>query len=229
MADDDPATVLVVDDEARVAEAFAVWLDGYDVRTATGGREALDAFDAAVDVVLLDRRMPGMSGDEVLERLRADGHDPRVAMVTGVDPEPEIAEMPFDDYVVKPVDAADLRETVERLVRVDGYDERVREPFALSRERATLAADQPRTSPDDGAYAELEGRIDRRLTELDGLADRLDPDDFESVFRGLDGGSGGREDRPEPGSDVGAGFGSGADHGSTAAGTDDDGSDDPEL
>ena len=69
--DQDDATVLVVDDEEMVADAFSLLLERwYTVRTAHGGEEALSLVDGDVDVVLLDRRMPDRSGDEVLRDLR---------------------------------------------------------------------------------------------------------------------------------------------------------------
>ncbi|MFB6105679.1 MAG: response regulator, partial [Halobacteriaceae archaeon] len=62
-------TVVVVDDEEGIAEAYSYWLsDEYDVRTAQSGAGALETIDEDVDVVLLDRRMPDRSGDEVLDR-----------------------------------------------------------------------------------------------------------------------------------------------------------------
>lgn len=67
-------TVLAVDDEPDLAELYRVYLDAtYDVRIATGGEEALSMMDESVDVVLLDRRMPEMSGHEVLEAIRGKG------------------------------------------------------------------------------------------------------------------------------------------------------------
>lgn len=112
----DAAHVLVVDDEPDVADLYADFLpETYTVEVAHGGREALQMMSEAVDVVLLDRRMPDLSGDEVLERIREDGYQCRVAMVTAVDPMEEIVEMPFDDYVIKPADAEAIAATVDRL------------------------------------------------------------------------------------------------------------------
>ena len=63
----DEGTVLVVDDEPSLAELYSMQhAEEYEVRTATGGPEALDLVDEEVDVALLDRRMPRMSGDELL-------------------------------------------------------------------------------------------------------------------------------------------------------------------
>lgn len=111
--------VLLVDDEPELVDIYEMWFEEqYMTRTAHSGQQALEMFGEDIDVVLLDRRMPGMPGDEVLERLRKDGHDCPVVMVTAVEPDQGIVELPFDEYVVKPADKADLLEAVERaLVR----------------------------------------------------------------------------------------------------------------
>jgi len=74
MNDDDSPVVLIVEDEPDVAETYRRWLEG--LRRPTGGGRPggpLDVIDETVDVVLLDRMMPGMSGQEVLPRsARAD-------------------------------------------------------------------------------------------------------------------------------------------------------------
>ncbi len=65
--------VLVVDDESMVAQMYRDWLEdaGFQVEVANGGEEALRKIDEKIDVVILDRRMPLLSGDEVLEAIRS--------------------------------------------------------------------------------------------------------------------------------------------------------------
>lgn len=154
--EDGRARVLVIDDEERVGQAFALWLDGYRVETATSGEEGLEMIDSGVDVVLLDRHMPGLSGSEVLERIREASYGCQVAMVTAVDPDFDIVDMPFDDYVSKPVDRETLQDVIERLLSVDQYDQRMAELYAIDRTIATLET--------DGLTAELEA--DDRYHEL---------------------------------------------------------------
>ena len=108
------ATVLVVDDEPDIARAYAKWLeDDHEVEVETSGQDALESVDDAVDVLLLDRRMPGMSGDDVLEKLGELDVNPRVVMVTAVEPEFEMVALPFDSYLMKPVSGAELKSAVE--------------------------------------------------------------------------------------------------------------------
>lgn len=65
----DESTILVVDED-DITDLYATWLEVfYDVRRSTKATRHLKKLDDEVDVVLLDRRMPGLSG-EVLEQIR---------------------------------------------------------------------------------------------------------------------------------------------------------------
>jgi len=149
--------VLVVDDDRALADTCEYWLrEEYDVRVAYGGKQALERVDADVDVVLLDRRMPDLSGDEVLEAIDDRGLDCRVAMMTAVAPDTDIVEMPFDEYLVKPVDEAGVTGTVEELLVRAEFDERIREYFALASTEAVLDG---REVGDPAALDELTDRV----------------------------------------------------------------------
>jgi len=108
------ATVLFVDDEPMLLELWeARFADEYDVRTAEGGEEALRRFDDDVDVVFLDRRMPETNGDEVVRRLREEGHETPVVMFTAVDPEHDVPAE-YDEYVTKPMNGEQARRLIDR-------------------------------------------------------------------------------------------------------------------
>ncbi len=114
--------VLVVDDESHVAEMYRDWLslDGYTVEVATGGTEALEAVSVDTDVVLLDRRMPGLSGDEVLAVLRSDDiEELQLARFEGRDPFHTVSEDDWDrDVPLDTVRKLD-RDVVEKLQQED--------------------------------------------------------------------------------------------------------------
>mgnify|MGYP002762313255 FL=1 len=149
--------VLVVDDDRALADTCEYWLrEEYDVRVAYGGEQALERVDGDVDVVLLDRRMPDLSGDEVLEAIDDRGLDCRVAMMTAVAPDTDIVEMPFDEYLVKPVDEAGVTGAVEELLVRAEFDERIREYFALASTEAVLDG---REVGDPAALDELTDRV----------------------------------------------------------------------
>jgi len=176
-------TVLAVDDEERVGQAFDLWLDDYEVRTATSGSEALELMGEDVEVVLLDRHMPGMNGDEVLGRIREADYYCRVAMVTAVDPDFDIVEMPFDHYLSKPVDESDLRGVVAALVDFNEYDERMQELYAVSQKLATLEAEKNRMNLDgDERYERLRERQQRLQSDLDEMIADMESDEVADLF-----------------------------------------------
>lgn len=178
---DAEATVLVVDDNRPIADTYAAFVDDeYDVRTAYGGEEALAELDPSVDVVLLDRRMPDRSGDEVLAEIERRALDPRVVMVTAVEPEFDIVDMAFDEYVVKPVQRGDIVAVVEEMVERATYDDDFRKFLALASKKATL--ERERTSAELARSDEYE-RIERRLAEQRDAVG-VETDDLEAVMRG---------------------------------------------
>jgi two-component system response regulator AdeR len=131
--------VLIVDDEQDVADSYANALnDEHSVAVAYSGEGALSALDDRVDVMLLDRRMPDLSGDEVLEAVQDRSIDCRVVMVTAVDPTIDIVEMEFDEYLVKPVTSDQLQDVVERMLVRETLDEQVQRMFVLASKLATL-------------------------------------------------------------------------------------------
>ncbi|EMA28777.1 response regulator [Haloarcula japonica] len=179
------ATILVVDDEPAVADVYADQLqDRYTVEAAYSGEAALSKLDSTVDVVLLDRRMPDLSGDEVLSAIREKRYDTRVAMVTAVDPDFDIIEMPFDDYVLKPVSKEDLFQTIEQLLRYADYEERLRECYSLTAKYAALDSSKPQAVLDESEeFTELQAELAEVRAELDEITDSFDATDFELLFR----------------------------------------------
>ena len=184
-----PPLVLVVEDEADLADLYAAWLgDEYRVRTAYGGHEALetlDELDNEVDAILLDRRMPGLSGDEVLSAVREREIDCRVAMVTAVEPDFDILAMGFDDYLVKPVSSDTLRDTVVSLLQRSEYDAGVQDLFSLTSKKAMLEAEKsPSELADNEEYQELTAQIEALRTDVDQSLEAVtEDDDFEGLFR----------------------------------------------
>jgi two-component system OmpR family response regulator len=82
----DKMRVLLVDDEIEFVSALAERLNlrGFDADTATSGEEALQKIAASPpQVVLLDMLMPGMSGLEVLQRIKKDHPEVKVILLTG--------------------------------------------------------------------------------------------------------------------------------------------------
>ncbi|HEY3323023.1 MAG TPA: sigma-54 dependent transcriptional regulator [Planctomycetota bacterium] len=139
------ARILIVDDELSVRDSLFNWFrkDGYEVTVAENATEALKAMqDQAYDVALLDIRMPGMDGMELLEHLKRIDARVAVIMITAfaaVDTAIRALKLGAFDYVTKPIDPDELshlvvraleqrrlrtenkqlRETIDELVSVD--------------------------------------------------------------------------------------------------------------
>jgi len=178
--------VLAVDDEDRVTDAYALWLSEYTVRTASDGDEALSKMDEDVDVVLLDREMPTVNGGEVLDRIREQGYDCRVAMVTGVEPDFDILDMGFDTYLTKPVTEDDLTETVEELRSRAEFDGRAQRFFSLVEKQSTLEAElSDRELETSDEYEGLTRAVDSLQHELDHTLTGFDEDVVKASYRDL--------------------------------------------
>ena len=131
--------VLVVDDDPGVRESFRLILeDHYDVVDVPDGAEALDVVRAsAVDLVLLDIRLPGMDGIEVLERIKAIDEAIEVILVTAVKTvRTAVAAMKLGafDYLTKPFEEDELLSLSRRAL----------ERRALEREVAFLRSELAR-------------------------------------------------------------------------------------
>jgi two-component system, OmpR family, phosphate regulon response regulator PhoB len=111
-----PARILVVEDERDIAALVAYHLtkEGYRVRTAEGGMEALEAVNMErPDLILLDLMLPGFSGYEVLSdlRRRSELNEIPVIVLTARRDEPDRVrglELGADDYVTKPFSPREL-------------------------------------------------------------------------------------------------------------------------
>ena len=188
MTESERAVVLIVDDEPAVADSYAAHVqEHYTAKTAYGGEEALEKLDEDVDVILLDRRMPDLVGDDVLEAVRERGLDCRVAMVTAVDADFDIVDMEFDDYVVKPVTGEELLETIERLLRCAEYERKLREYYRVTRTYAALTSTKRQSELENSEeFQRLDEEREQLRDSLASAADTLADEDFDSLFRDLE-------------------------------------------
>lgn len=175
--DDDEQVVLVAEDDKRIATMHTTWLDDeYTVRTAHDGEQALRELDTDVDVVVLDRRMPGLSGDEVLDWIRTQGYDCRVVMVTSEEPDLDVLDLGFDEYVAKPILQDELREVVADLLERAEYDREVREYLALRAKLTVLEAENStETLAASDEYVRLRERFETARERIGEDAD-IDPE-----------------------------------------------------
>ncbi len=186
MDTDSEKTILIVEDEESLAALHAHHLqDDYEARVAFTGGEALVELTSEIDLVLLDRRMPGMSGDELLEHIDDWESDCQVIMVTAVDPDMDIIDMPCEGYLTKPVSKEDLLTAVEQAFLIDRYENLVMEYYETRKKYATLSAEFAPGELDDERFEELETRLEELETEIGDTLDEFPDSDLSEAFRGI--------------------------------------------
>ena len=126
--------ILIVDDELIMRESLAGWLerDGHTVQTAASGEEALEKLKQThFDIFLVDIKMEGISGLEVLRRVKEGDPDAEVVMITAYGSIPSAIEAMKDgayDYMLKPFDPNELGVLIEKIIQ---HQEQARENIYL--------------------------------------------------------------------------------------------------
>jgi DNA-binding response OmpR family regulator len=120
MSNEEDAYILVVDDEGAIRYSISKTLQrvGYQVHTAASGEEALEMMRRQeYDVVLTDIRMPGLSGVDLLARIKDQAPDAVVILLTGyasLETAIESLRLGAHDYLVKPSSSQDIRNSVSQ-------------------------------------------------------------------------------------------------------------------
>ncbi len=114
--------ILIVDDELIMRESLGGWLarDGHDVEKAASGEEALQKLETnRFDILLVDIKMEGMSGLELLKRVKENDPDVDVVMITAygsISSSIEAMKNGACDYLLKPFDPNELGVLIEKIV-----------------------------------------------------------------------------------------------------------------
>lgn len=185
---DSETTVLVLEDQKGLADLYATWLSAdYTVRTTYTASDARRVFDESIDIALVDRRLPIESGDDVLRWIRQTNSRCRTAMVTAVNPDFDIIDIPLDDYLVKPVDKAVLVDTIEALRTQREYDEIVRELYALIAKKTRIEQEKSRRELSDcDEYEELLSKLAETYNAAnESILEIKNAGTLETVFRGM--------------------------------------------
>jgi DNA-binding NtrC family response regulator len=128
------AKILIVDDELIMRESLAGWLkrDGHDVNTAASGEEALEKLkESRFNIMLVDIKMEGISGLDVLQQVKESDPDVAVVMITAYGSIPtaiEAMKHGAHDYMLKPFDPNELGVLIEKIIK---HQEQEREMLFL--------------------------------------------------------------------------------------------------
>src|ERR1700730_6575513 len=119
--------ILVIDDEADMRFAVRMLLErsGHSVVEAENGESALARIDEGrPDLVLLDMRLPGMDGIQILQKIREKQKDLPIIMVTGygnVELAEQAIQLGADHYLSKPFHNKELIEVIQQILEKRGY------------------------------------------------------------------------------------------------------------
>ena len=168
--------ILVVEDEADIAALVAYQLTkaGYRVETAGDGTEALRAVAKEIpDLVVLDRMLPGISGDDVLARLRADEATstlPVLLLTARREQEDRIAglELGADDYLAKPFSPREMVLRVGAILRRAATTTDGRKVIAIAPLRLDLTAHKVTLDGEEITLTRTEFRLLRAFMERPG-------------------------------------------------------------
>jgi DNA-binding NtrC family response regulator len=120
--------ILIVDDELIMRESLAGWLerDGHAVQTAPSGEDALEMLkETRFDIMLVDIKMEGISGLDVLRHMKENDPDVAVVMITAYGSIPTAIEAMKNgayDYMLKPFDPNELGVLIEKIIRYQDQD-----------------------------------------------------------------------------------------------------------
>lgn len=184
----DRTRVLVVEDDARRAGQYALWMpDHWSASVVETGEEALSAVDPGTDVVVVGGEPPDQSAYRLLRRLRSRGYECQTLLVGMEEPDLEFADHGADELLSTPVDESSFQSTLRRLADRVAYDERLKEYYSLVSKKAVMEA---RRSPAELADSEEYDRLVERTQEMNDSLDEMlagisETDDYGSVFRGF--------------------------------------------
>jgi DNA-binding response OmpR family regulator len=177
MAHDTDATILIVESNQEQAMEYARWLDDYTVRIAVDGATALNALngDIDVDVVLLDSDLPDHSSADLIGRIRAHQRDCQIGLFSRVSASTDTLQLDIDEYVPRPINREDLRETVARLINHGAVESAVETYLSLvaQRRRMERRRDGEELAADE-RYRELTSEITARRRQIDTLLAQID-------------------------------------------------------
>jgi DNA-binding NarL/FixJ family response regulator len=195
---DTDATILIINADRQEAETYADWLAGYTIQITDDSERALATADT-VDVILLAGDFADPPSDELLGRLRARNPDCQIGLLSANRVGPDVLRLDFDEYVPRPLDREELRDTVARLVDHRVVEGSVETYLSLvSRRRQIEARRDDEDLTDDERYRELTGEIAARRQQIRSLLERIDDPAHRSGETAADGSTMARSDTGSP-------------------------------
>jgi DNA-binding NtrC family response regulator len=111
--------IMVVDDEKNIRDLLEIFLEkkGFGVVLASNAEDALNiaAVDKEINLAILDNRMPGIQGADIIDRLKGMSPGIKVLLLTGSISSTQ-RDVPFDAFLRKPIDLYKLLEMINQII-----------------------------------------------------------------------------------------------------------------
>ena len=167
----DKQKVLIVDDDANIAELISLYLtkEQFETSVASDGEEALEQFSSFVpDLILLDLMLPGIDGYEVCRQIRAASNVPIIMLSAKGEIFDKVLglELGADDYMIKPFDSKELVARVK----------------AVLRRTATVPAESSSDGEEVVSYPDLVVSLTNYAVTFRGESVYLPPKELETLY-----------------------------------------------
>lgn len=167
-----PISVLVVDDEPSLLEGLQVFLEdeGYAVHLSTDGDNALEVFRKIVPwIVITDLRMPGLSGIEMIRRIKDINQDTIIIVLTGfgsMEAAVESIRLDVFDFLNKPIDIDILKNTLDRAGKSIEEIQQAESETNMLREQLALAKSHIQIQQKSLKEQEAQAAVERSMAGM---------------------------------------------------------------
>lgn len=154
-------SVLIIENERMVTTVLADYFpDSYDVRSVQTGEEAIEEYTDNTDLLIVDRKLNGISGDEVAARIRAEHERQLILCVSGVEPNNDIYELRYDDYIHKPIKEDEMKARVDLLFSRAELEATERAYLSLRSKQIALTAAHGKSATKMTGYQDCTAQIE---------------------------------------------------------------------
>lgn len=164
--------ILIIEDNIAQAKMYKRWLEPkYTAKTATKFDKVLKEYKGDEEVILLDRKLDGAEAEDLIDSLEGIENQ-NIVVITGMEPDLDLLNMPINDYLIKPVDRELLRDTVRKVIEADKRPDKTKELLELLSKKKILD-DKPTEVREKEEYQKLVRKIDELRDEISNLPESM--------------------------------------------------------
>lgn len=169
---EDKKKILVIEDNDAQAEMYKRWLEPkYSANIATTYDEVLKEYTGDEKVILLDRKLKESEAEDIIDSLEGI-KDKNIVVITGMEPDLGLLDMPINDYLIKPIDRGKLRDTVRKVLEAERKTDKAQKLLQLLSKKQILD-DKPTDTREKQEYQKLVKRIDELRDEINDLPESV--------------------------------------------------------